>query len=141
MVLGDNNNYMTQEYYVYPEFTQTIAYMEKKGVKLNEEIDTTNVEKIVINNFEGVEKSKELEMKGNYTLATGKEIEITSKEEIEAICNALLPSRFVDNFKGSYNIAQYLDITVYYKDAQNSVNSVVLNLDKIPDDLKRKIGY
>jgi len=151
LVIGDENNYITQAYYVYPEFVKTIEYMKTMGANLETGFSSENVSKITINDYKNeidakydssqmqdvpVEKLKDI----GYGAVT-QQYEFTDKAEIEAICNALVPTRFTYSVNNSVNVAQYLEINIVYTNSESNTNAFSIRLDKLPENIKAKIGY
>lgn len=149
LVIGNDNDYITQPYYVYPQFTKTVEYMKKMGANLETSVNPENVKKITITNYTNeltsdydatqmqnipVEKLKELE--GG---VPGKQVEFTDKADIEAICKALVLSRFTYAVDNSANISQYLEINISYENAENNEGIFSIKLNELPENIQKQI--
>ncbi len=151
LVIGEDTNYVTQPYYVYPQFTQTIAYMKSLGANLDVGFDLDNIEKVTIidysaetdgeydvSDMQQFEDSKLAEM---YYGDQAQMYEFTDKGDIEAICNAITPSRFNNGAKIGTNISNYLDISISYTNSENTAGIFSLIGDKLPTNIQQQIGY
>jgi ABC-2 type transport system permease protein len=150
-IIGNNNNYIPMNYYVYPQFTQTIAYMKSVGANLDTLYNSDNIESITITDYNSVVtgdavstvqqmpvgKQKEY----GYDGLQYKQVTITDRDQVEAISNAIVPSVLTYGTKLNSNIPSNLEALIVYKQVGNKEEVASVVVDKLPENIRQEIGY
>lgn len=150
------------EYNIYPSYTNTIAFLEEKGVYDGNYLDVEGIASITVENYHSeLAKAAVMQAKADGLIAeTVADMDIgnnyngytvtknfNEEEQIRDIAQALYPRVFDDSWLSKDLIDYDYDVTVMYKDG--TVDSVYyrgsgrayLMADRIPDWLEKETAY
>lgn len=131
-------------YYIYPSFKDTLAELEKLGMKKSEtiieKIQPENVIDIIASGSKEVEDYKD-ENDNEITYSNDGTEE--SLQKIMELCDDLYPSAFAYNNYILKPYEQNITFEVRYKDAKGSENSIYMNISKgqMPDFVNEDLDH
>lgn len=119
------NGYFYQEPYeviIYPFFENSVDFLKKKGIYRERFVDPDDVERIVVTNYnyDAVPEEADYYESAEYMrYAT-----YTSREDIEKLSDRIFPlSRLHENWHTAEKMAEYYNVTVYFKENSGGMES------------------
>lgn len=152
LFVGEHNHYINLNYYVYPQFSKTIAYLKSLGAKLDTVYEPNNIESIIItdynNEIKGDVVTAEQEIADGrprelvYREKQYKQVSFTDRAQIEDVSKAIIPNILTYGVKLNSNIPPNLEVLIVYKNEGNKEEEVAsIELDKLPESVRAEIGY
>lgn len=145
-----NRNY-TGEYYVYPSFNKTIAFMKSHGFDPTKEVTASDIKSVDVMNYNALSENGTTEVNGNVEVSySEKEVKTTSYDnrnqakEVAEIYNNLIQRDYYWNNRSIFDADESVEVNITFRmdDYGNEVNNAYyFEKGNIPDFVKRDIAY